>query len=135
MPNRQNDFLSSFYLFFSQLFKQASSNFVTLSCQFLHKAASYSDQYTTTSLFHNFEVLETMHPLKNYGFIWDTIFTFCTHAQKLSHSHDTNFWTSKLNGFCWTLCKQFHFCSVLWTVDDSTYNSLHIFFMYYGRCL
>jgi len=131
LPNRLNVFLSFFYLFFSQLFKQASSNCVTLSWQFLHKAASYSGQYMTTSLFHNFEVSQDTW---NHAPTWELwlylghrFHVLYTCAKTLTF---TNFWTRKLNGFCWTLCKRFHFCSVLWTVDDNTNNSLHIFFMY-----
>ena len=53
---------------------------------FPHKmAAFYTEQCTSPLLFLNFEVsLGTLNQsLKNYGFIFDTIFFTCTHVAQI----------------------------------------------------
>ena len=81
----------SFFFFF--LFRQATSNFkiVTLSQWFSYKtAAFYTEQCTSPSLFHNFEVSQGSlnHSLNNYGFISDVILKICMHVHK-SLSNET----------------------------------------------
>ena len=69
---------SSFFFFF----RWASLNIVW---QFSHKtAAFYTDQCTSPSLFHKFEVSQGTSnlSLKNYDFICDPIFFTCMHEHK-----------------------------------------------------
>jgi len=57
-------------------------NFVTLSWWFSHKtAACYTDQCTSPSFLHHFEVSwhGLNHSLKNYGFLCNAI--FCSHVR------------------------------------------------------
>jgi len=52
---------------------------------FLHKtAAFYTEQCTSPSLLHSFEVSRgtSNQSLKKYGFICDAIFFTCTHVHK-----------------------------------------------------
>ena len=66
-------------------------NCVTLSQWFLHKPAAYhTEQCTSPSLFHYFEVTRggSKWSLKSYGFISDAIFKNCMHAHK-SLSNET----------------------------------------------
>jgi len=57
---------------------------VNLSRWFTHETAAFStEQCTTPSLFHNFEVSQgaCSHSLKHYGFLfWDAICFICTYA-------------------------------------------------------
>ena len=76
----------SFFFFF--LFRQASSNCVTLSQWFSHKTAAFwPDQCTSPLLFHNLEVSRggSNQSLKNYGFISDAIFkNWCMRTNHLA---------------------------------------------------
>ena len=66
-------------------------NYVTLSQWFPHKTAVfYTEQCTSTSLFHNFEVSwgTSNRSLKNNGFICNATFFTCTHVHK-SLSNET----------------------------------------------
>jgi len=77
-PHRQT---LSFFFFF----RWASSKWVTLLLLFSHKTATfYTKKCTSPLLFHDFKVsLGCSNPsLKNYGFIYNTIFFTCTHAHK-----------------------------------------------------
>ena len=59
-------------------------NCVTFSQWFSHKTAAFhTEQCMTPSFFHKSEVSQDAwsHPLRNYGFIFNTIFFICTHAR------------------------------------------------------
>jgi len=75
--NRRNVFLSFFLLLSSS--DGLAHYCVNLSRWFMHEtAAFYTEQCTTPSLFHNFEVQQgaRSHSLKNYGFQFGTPFSF-----------------------------------------------------------
>ena len=58
---------------------------VNLSCWFTHETAFSTEQCTTPSLFHNFEVSQgaRTHSLKHYGFQFGTPFSLFV----LTHAH------------------------------------------------
>jgi len=77
LARRPKFFLSFFFFFFFFFFRQASSKLCdSFHDGFMHKtAAFYTEQCTSSSLFHNFEVSRgsSNQSLNNYGFISDTI--------------------------------------------------------------
>ena len=69
----------------SFFFRWASSNLHESIVTFLQKSAAfYTEGCMATLLFHNIGVSPGIynHTLKNYGFIWDTIFFICTRVHK-----------------------------------------------------
>ena len=80
-------FVIFFYFFLVFFLRWASWKLCESFMIVLHKtAAFYSEQCTSPSLFHNFEVLSGTcnwnYPLKNYGFICNATFFTCTHVHK-----------------------------------------------------
>ena len=73
------------------VFRQANSKLCdSFTMVFTQNSSIYTEQCTSPSLFHNFEVSQggSNRSLKNYDFISDTIFKICTHAHK-SLSNET----------------------------------------------
>ena len=95
----------SFFFFLLLQMGYVVQNCMTLSQWVSHKTATfYTEQCTSPSLFHNFEVTRgaSNWSLKNYGFSLMPSFFTCMHVQK-SLSNKTNYYSRLLNQNCWLL--------------------------------
>ena len=78
---------------------------MTLSRWFSHKtAAFFTEQCTSPSLLSRFEVTrgDSNHSLKNYGFLYDAIFSSCVRMRTNHLATKCNYYTRLLNlKYCW----------------------------------